>query len=101
MTNTFKTLTDKLHDAYTSDPGTTPADGTYQGQYEEYDQTYTLGTSTSDAEALLSPRAIGLNNSRVDLGFHNFKRNTWAHRLSDSPTRQEMEQLYNIIVSSA
>jgi hypothetical protein len=101
----IETLTSKLHDAYTQEPGTTPADGAYHGQYEHYDQPdeYKPQSSqrrTSDATSLLSPRAIGLNDSRVDLGFHNFKRDTWAHRLSDEPTRQEMEQLYDIIVSS-
>jgi hypothetical protein len=104
-------LTARLHTAYTQEPGTTPDDGVYHGQYEHYDQpdnqpdeykpqSTPSQRRTSDATSLLSPRAIGLNDSRVDLGFHNFKRDTWAHRLSDEPTRQEMEQLYDIIVSS-
>jgi hypothetical protein len=44
---------------------------------------------------------IRMNDTRVELGLHNYKRDIWAHCLSDDPTRQEMEQFYDIIVNSS
>ena len=49
----------------------------------------------------LTPQRIQMNDTRVELGLHNYKRDVWAHRLSDDPTRQEMEQFYDIVVNSS
>jgi hypothetical protein len=104
----IETLVDKLHDQYMhpDNPFTS------QESQNQFDPTNTMRmgaqpphtprpTSNQDQPSSITPQQTRMNDTRVELGLHNYKRDLWAHRLSDDPTRQEMEQFYDIIVNSS
>ena len=108
-------LVDRLHDQYMN-PENPFTNQDSQDQQESMDTRY-MGAQpshTPHAKSNMEPltpqqtrmndtrvQQTGMNDTRVELGLHNYKRDLWAHRLSDDPTRQEMEQFYDIIVNSS
>ncbi len=103
-----ESLVDKLHDQYMHPDN--PFTNTESQRQEGSMDTTQMGaqpphtpqrTPKMGQYQSLTPQQIRMNDTRVELGLHNYKRDVWAHRLSDDPTRQEMEQFYDIVVNSS
>jgi hypothetical protein len=107
----IESLVDKLHDQYMNpeNPFTNPDDQTdttaQMGaqSHTPRQQPYSGAHSPMQTprQSSMNDNRLRMNDTRVELGLHNYKRDLWAHRLSDDPTRQEMEQFYDIIVNSS
>jgi hypothetical protein len=103
-----ESLVDKLHDQYMH-PENPFTNSDSQRRDESMDTTqmgaqppHTPHTTSNMGYApSITPQQTRMNDTRVELGLHNYKRDLWAHRLSPDPTRQEMEQFYDIIVNSS
>jgi hypothetical protein len=104
----IESLVDKLHDQYMNPTSPFIAtdspiqDETTASQMGAQPPHNPRPSSNADHYApALTARQIAMNDTRVELGLHHYKRDLWAHRLSNDPTRQEMEQFYDIIVNSS
>jgi hypothetical protein len=104
----IESLVDKLHDQYMHPEN--PFTNSESSRQDESVDTPHMGaqphhtprkTANTGHYQSLTPQRIQMNDTRVELGLHNYKRDVWAHRLSDDPTRQEMEQFYDIVVNSS
>jgi hypothetical protein len=102
-----ESLVDKLHEQYMNP--TNPFMNPESYNHEESTNHTQMGAQPPQTprpqhrEHPASPTVTQtrMNDTRVELGLHNYKRDMWSHRLSNDPTRQEMEQFYDIIVNSS
>ena len=100
ITDHIESLVDKLHDHYmeTETPFTNPESQRRNGPQD----TTRMGAQPPHTPHTMSPneylsphqtpQQTEMNDIRVELGMYTYKRDLWAHRLSNDPTRQEMEQ---------